>query len=87
MAPRPYHRIDARTAAEHLAHGPRYSSSVEMWIGPSFEVPILLSVAEFQPPGGVLNLLQDIRATRLQQEHVHGRVFGETSGDNRTGRA
>jgi hypothetical protein len=40
VSARPYHRIDARTAAEHLPHRERQPAPVEQWIGRGLKSPI-----------------------------------------------
>src|SRR5262249_49542615 len=42
VSARPYHRIDARTATEHLAHRERQPAPVEQWVGHGLESPIPL---------------------------------------------
>ena len=84
---RPYHRIDARTAAEHLPHRERQPAPVEQWIGDGLKSPI-----PFRSKIGERLLCFSygwhvVGAPRLEQQHGGTASLRKAAGNDGTGRA
>src|SRR5271163_2061002 len=87
VPPRPGHGVDARAAAEHLAHGEREPAAVEQGVGQGLKTPIA-----FRPEiGGPLTRFPDawrvIGPTGLEQQYGRVACLSQAARHHRTGRA
>src|SRR5215831_9238602 len=85
MTPRPCRYVDARTAAQHLAHRIGDAASVQQWVGGSDEPPIQLTAESPHPQVGIHDQLRLVGASRFKQQHVHLWIGGEPASDYRPG--
>src|SRR6516165_12827029 len=69
VSARPYHRVDARAAAEHLARAQREATSVEQWIRRGLNCPIPFCSDIGEPLSRVSNTWQVVGASRLEQQY------------------
>src|SRR6516225_9662912 len=87
VAARPYHRIDARAAAEHLASAQREAASIEQWIGRSLKCPIPFCSNIGEPLFRFPDAWQVVGASRLQQQYRDVARLRKAASNNGTGRA
>src|SRR3982075_4277412 len=85
VAARPGHDIDARAAAEHLAHRAQQGAAVEMRIRPRRKGPVPFTAQILGPAGRILDRRNIVPTARLDQQDRGVGDFGETTGDDRTG--
>ncbi len=84
VAPRPDHDIDARTAAETLAHRHRQFAAIEVRIGLGLKAPVAFAPKVCWPERGVHDRLGFVAATRLDQQNLCAAVLGKAAGNDRT---
>src|SRR5262249_4597491 len=75
----PDHRVDARSAAQHLPHAHGNGAAVEVWVRLGLELPISLGADIRDPPAGIRDTLYVIVAPRFPQQHTHLPVFRPTA--------
>src|ERR1700716_4607138 len=85
VAARPCHDIDARAAAEHLAHRAQQGAAVQMRIRPRRKGPVPFTAQILGPAGRILDRRNIVPTARLDQQDRGVGDFGETTGGARTG--
>src|SRR5215469_16933192 len=85
VSTRPCRNIDAGPSSKNLAHRVANRSSIEIWIGLSYEAPIQFSAERHGPTVWIHDQIFFICAPSLKQEHVCIRI-GRESGSHDTTR-
>src|SRR6266550_1161664 len=87
MSTCPTQPVDARSSAQHLAHTERHGTSIEVWIGLAYKLPIALGPEVFNPASRFCHAWHLVAAACFEQEHADVTVFGQTTRHHRPGRA